>query len=162
MTSLKQTLAQFHLMHSFTHNYAFLVKKSGYMYVAWIRNISIEELDRVTYLDKPAKSHAKRGATLRYKGRQTAAYKLGLERNSLQCIGTAECFDAEYKAWKQEHKGCNTGHYFEYIIARMHNIEWQLNVTDGREAGDLVINGEHWQLKANGGQVATEQQLHTW
>ena len=161
--TLAHTLAAFTLDHAYTHNYALLVEKSGFMYISWIRDITLDEMLEVAALDRPSSKHADRGATLRYKGRATAAYKLGLRRNALQCIGTAAAYKADAKEWRAAHKGCNNGDYFEYVVARMNNVFWDgHNSDDGREKGDLIINGVHWQLKANGGNYATESQMRRW
>lgn len=160
---LTHTLATFAHTHAATHNYAFLVKQSKAVYAVWVENITIEDIEALSYLDVPSKGNAHRGATLRYKGRQGAAYKLGLKRHCNQCIGTRASWDADYKAFKKAYPKCNEGDFFEYAIARMNNLFWDgHNSDDGREKGDLIINGVHWQLKANGGNFANESQMRRW
>lgn len=162
--TLAHTLATFAHTHASTHNYAFLVEQSKAVYVIWVEDITVNEMETLSYLDIPAKHHADRGATLRYKGRQTAAFKLGMKRHSVQCIGTRASWEADYKAFKQAYPACKTkGDFFEYAIARINNVFWNgHNSDDSREKGDLIINGVHWQLKANGGNFANESQMRRW
>jgi hypothetical protein len=164
MSTLAHTLATFAHTHTATHNYAFLVKQSHAVYAVWLENVTVEDIETLSYLDVPAKKHATRGATLRYKGRQGVAYKLGLQRHCAQCIGTRASWDADFKAFKAAYPKCkNEGDFFEYVIARMNNLFWDgHNSDDGRVKGDLIINGVHWQLKANGGNFANESQMRRW
>ena len=161
---LAHTLAVFAHTHTATHHYAFLVKQRDFVYIAWIHNITVEDIEELGYLDVPASKYAKRGATLRYKGRQTKAFKMAQARHSLQCIGTRASWNNDYKAFKQEFPTCKTeGDYFEFAVARMNNLYWNgHNSDDGREKGDLIIDGVHWQLKANGGNFANESQMRRW
>ena len=45
MQTLTHTLATFAHMHAATHNYAFLVKQSKAVYVVWMENITVEDIE---------------------------------------------------------------------------------------------------------------------
>jgi len=157
--NLKETMAVYAHGHSYTHNYLFNFVKDGKVYALWLDNMSVDEMLMLSSVVKPSSKNAARGATLAFKGRATAAYMLGQIRGRLECIGTKAAYEADYTAWHKA-TGYNRGDYFEYVIANMHGLQWtNHNSTRGDMAGDLVIDGVPWQLKANGGNFTTERHM---
>lgn len=54
----------------------------------------------------------------------------------------------------------NRGHHFEhYIVERFTNQTWKVNNTPWYEAGDVIINGEHVQVKFQDAEVTNEDKL---
>lgn len=160
---LALTLATYRHAHDFTHNYAFCYKDGRYMYAAFIPNLTISEMLELAVLDRSVAKHSDRGAVLRYKGRATATRRLVARRGIRPvCLGSAELYAAEVKAFKKA-TGLNAGDFFEKVIANLYGLEWNgHNSDDARTAGDLIIDGVAWQLKANYGNFANEKQLLSW
>ena len=156
---MKETMATYAWNRAYTHNYVFGFTKDGYMWALWLNNMSVDEMLTLSTIVKPSKKNASRGLTLAFKGRATAAYMLGQSRGRLQCIGTVAAYESDYKVWHNQTK-LNRGDYFEYVIARLNNVYWDgHNSTRGDIAGDLIIDGIHWQLKTNGGNFINERQM---
>ena len=158
MSQLAYTLATFCHTHDYTHNYCFCYESAGHMWAAFVPDLTVDEMVALGYMDR-----SKRGAVLRYKGRTSATIKLCIRRGIKPMdLGSAKAYKAACKAFKAA-TNLNAGDYFEYVIANLYNITWNgHNSDDARTAGDLVINGVAWQLKANGGNYADESQLLRW
>lgn len=162
MEDLKNTMANATHKHGFTHNYCFGVYNGVNVYAVWIRDITANEIAELAYVDRPAPEVAYKGVCLRFKGKQVAAYKLGLRRGTVECIGTKAAFKAAAKKWQAQHKGLTMGHFFEAYIASLNGIKWSYQQDDGRLAPDLTIDNVEWQLKFNGGNFITEDQMLRW
>lgn len=119
---------------SFTHNYIFGFTDRGNVYAAFTTS---EVLPYVCTLDK-----ASRGCGFALRFKPNKAQKEFLKGFDLIPICSAEYFESVANASKY-----NKGEVFEKLVTEYFGQIWEKDNVPFTKAGDLVVDGTHFQIK---------------
>jgi len=158
-TDIKMDILNKLVQVEYTDTYAFAIRDRKMLCAVIIENAS-DILPMVTYCDKVAKS----------KGNDYSVRML----NKIECfellkdyardivpIMSVNNFEREYSEKKRNGYKGNRGDFFEYLftvyVGGKQNIKRNAKCT---ECGDVIINGEHIQVKFYNATIITESQVN--
>lgn len=131
---VKKMLQDFYHESAYTDRYILVYTISGVVYMTFC---NAEMVNRVTCLDTASRGH---GFSLRFKPNK--AQKQMLLANGATALCSADFFDAVYQNCKY-----NRGEVAEKMVTEYFGQIWEKDNVPYTEAGDIVLNNIHYQIK---------------
>ena len=131
--------------YAYTHHYIIgctYHKKVYFAFKEW------NELDASIVLETASKNE---GSCIKF--RPSAAQKAAIACDACELCDEAD-FEAMFKASKY-----NRGEIFEELIFERYGQSWNKDAVPFTDAGDIVIDGVHYQIKFQKARFCTEKQI---
>lgn len=145
MDTLKREMINKYNTLAFTHNYIFGFAYKGIVYMAHTTS------DMMPYITSVSKASRGAGYALRF--RPTTAQKVML----LQ-YATPICSTDYFKSVCESNK-YNKGENYEKVVTEYYGQEWVKDSVPFTKAGDIVVDGIHYQIKFESASFCTEKSL---
>lgn len=143
---------------AYTHSYLFVVKSHGIAYMAFIKDIR-PIFAHITYCERNATSHGGYYG-LRMLNCKATADTILANAYEIVSLGSARDLENDYLERKANGYLGNRGNYFEDMAVDMFHAERPENInTSFAVAGDMVIDGTHFQMKIWNATFTTENTL---
>lgn len=130
---------------SFTHNYIIGFEYKGIIYYGFFTSEILPYILNVT--------PASRGCGMALRYRPNNAQRISMLPNC-EILCSAEYFNALVKNTKY-----NRGEIFEKIVTERNGQEWKKDNVPFTVAGDIVLNGTHYQIKYEKATFINEAQI---
>lgn len=142
----------------YTHTYGFIIRDEGMVKLAIVEEAG-QILPFVTVLEKSAKSKGIDWKVRMWNSKE-AFQTIKAYARELVNLQTVEGFESEYQNLKANGYKGNRGDLGEYKAAQaLGGTQNESKTAKCTECGDIVVNGEHIQIKLWNATVTTEQTM---
>ena len=142
----------------FTHTYGFIIRDAKMVKLAIVENAD-EIMEFITVCEKNAKSHGAEYG-VRMWNSNTAFKIIKSYAREIITLESVAKFESDYQTAKKNGYYGNRGNYGEDLAARVTGgIQNTSKNAKCTECGDMVLNGEHIQIKLWNATVTTESQV---
>ena len=144
--AMHATMLPRYIRLAYTHSYIFAIKYARHIHLAFVRDAR-GILANITYCERNAESHGALYGLRMYNCKATSETILA-NAYATYDLGLATDFEADYLDRKANGYKGNRGNLLEDMVVDMFHAERPENInTSFAVAGDMVIDGTHFQMK---------------